>query len=109
LNANGFAYRFRSVRAAAADHLYLSTAYDRRSGYIAVHRFWRDPDHEYFREAEAIFRAHGGRPHWGKMHTLAADDLRASYPKFDEFLSVRDRLDPDRVFANDYLTRVLGA
>lgn len=96
------------VRAAAADKLLLSTAHGRESGYIAVHRYWRDPDHEYFREAEAILKAHDGRPHWGKMHTRDAESLRATYPKFDEFVAVRNRLDPDRVFANSYLDRVLG-
>lgn len=96
------------VRTAAADNLLLSTAHGRESGYIAVHRYWRDPDREYFREAEAVLRAHDGRPHWGKMHARDAESLRASYPKFDEFIAVRDRLDPGRVFANSYLERVLG-
>jgi hypothetical protein len=34
--------------------------------------------------------------------------LRAVYPRFDDFLAVRDRLDPDRRFDNAYLRRVLG-
>lgn len=96
------------VRAAAADNLLLSTAHGRETGYVAVHRYWRDPDHEYFREAEAILKAHDGRPHWGKMHTRDAESLRATYPKFDEFIAARNWLDPDRVFANPYLQRVLG-
>lgn len=96
------------VRAAAADDLWLSTATGRATGYVAVHRFFRESDQEYFREVEAIMRAHDGRPHWGKMHNRTADDLRPTYPRFDDFLAVRDRLDPDRLFANEYLTRVLG-
>ena len=28
--------------------------------------------------------------------------------RFGDFVAVRDRLDPDRVFANPYLERVLG-
>ena len=96
------------VRATAADNLFLSTAHGRESGYIAIHRFWRDPDTEYFREAEAIFAAHDGRPHWGKMHTRTAEALKETYPLFDEFLGVRDSLDPNRVFENPYLARVLG-
>ncbi|HYH33717.1 MAG TPA: D-arabinono-1,4-lactone oxidase, partial [Nocardioides sp.] len=51
---------------------------------------------------------HGGRPHWGKLHTLAAAGLRALHPRFDDFLAVRDRLDPDRVFGNAHLRQVLG-
>ena len=34
--------------------------------------------------------------------------LAPAYPRFEEFLAMRDRLDPQRVFANDYLRRVLG-
>jgi FAD/FMN-containing dehydrogenase len=42
------------------------------------------------------------------MHTQTAGTLRDRYPAFDEFAAVRDRLDPDRLFGNPYLTRVLG-
>ncbi|HQI65722.1 MAG TPA: D-arabinono-1,4-lactone oxidase, partial [Rhodoglobus sp.] len=96
------------VRASAADDLMLSTASGRATGYIAVHRFFREDEREYFGAVESIMRAHDGRPHWGKMHRRTADDLRPAYPRFDEFVAVRDRLDPDRLFANEYLTRVLG-
>ncbi|MBV9098524.1 MAG: FAD-linked oxidoreductase, partial [Frankiaceae bacterium] len=54
-------------------------------------------------------RALDGRPHWGKMHYRTAADLRPAYPRFDEFLAVRDAVDPDRVFGNAYLETVLGA
>ncbi len=97
------------VRCAAADDLWLSTASGRATGYVAVHRFASERLGEYFREVEPILRAHDGRPHWGKMHTRAAADLRPAYPRFDDFLAVRDRLDPDRVFANEYLRGVFGA
>ncbi len=96
------------VRATAADDLWLSTASGRRSGYIAVHRYRKDDPTIYFREVEALMVSYGGRPHWGKMHTRDAEYLRAQYPRFDDFLAVRDRMDPDRVFANPYLDRVLG-
>ena len=53
-------------------------------------------------------RSFGGRPHWGKMHSQTAETLRGLYPRFDDFLRVRDELDPERRFANPYLDRVLG-
>jgi L-gulono-1,4-lactone dehydrogenase len=96
------------VRFVAADDLWLSTAHGRASGYIAVHRYWREDPREYFEAVEEIMRAHGGRPHWGKMHTADAAVLRERYPRFDDFTALRDRLDPDRAFANPYLDRVLG-
>jgi len=96
------------VRAAAADDIWLSTAHGRATGYIAVHRYFRENPRKYFTDVESIMQAHGGRPHWGKMHDLDADALRAVYPRFDDFLAVRDRLDPERRFSNRYLERVLG-
>jgi FAD/FMN-containing dehydrogenase len=57
---------------------------------------------------EPIMRAHEGRPHWGKVHTRTATDLAQAYPRFGDFLAMRDRLDPDRVFANQHLARILG-
>ncbi len=97
------------VRSAAADDLWLSTAAGRETGYIAVHRYYRENHTEYFRAVEEIMRAHGGRPHWGKIHYADADALREAYPRFDDFLRVRDRLDPERRFSNPYLERVLGS
>jgi FAD/FMN-containing dehydrogenase len=52
--------------------------------------------------------AAGGRPHWGKLHSRDAEFFRATYPRFGDFLAVRDRLDPERLFRNPYLDRVLG-
>ncbi|MDY0911059.1 D-arabinono-1,4-lactone oxidase [Microbacterium sp. CFBP9034] len=96
------------VRFAAADDRWLSTAHGRASGYIAVHRYWREDPTEYFEAVEKIMLGFDGRPHWGKMHTLDASILRERYPRFDDFVALRDRLDPDRLFQNPYLERVLG-
>lgn len=96
------------VRWAAADDIWLSTAHGRASAYIAVHRYWRADPTEYFEAVEEIMLSYGGRPHWGKMHTLDAAKLRERYPRFDDFVALRDRLDPGRMFQNPYLERVLG-
>ncbi len=96
------------VRFAAADDVWLSTAHERDSAYIAVHQYQRSPYTEYFDAAEAIFRAAGGRPHWGKMHSLAASDLSPLYPRFDEFVQLRQQLDPRGVFSNYYTNHVFG-
>lgn len=97
------------VRVTAADDIPLSPAYERESAYISVHRYVREPHDEYFGEMEAVLHAAGGRPHWGKLHTLGARELSALYPRFDEFVALRDEVDPERVFHNAYLDRVLGA
>jgi len=108
--ANGWQISFPiEVRVAAADDLYLSTASGRASGYIAAHRYHREDPTAYFEAIEAIMRGFDGRPHWGKMHYRDAASLAPAYPRFGDFLAVRDRLDPERLFSNDYLDRVLGA
>jgi L-gulonolactone oxidase len=96
------------VRFAAADDRWLSTAYRRESGYVAVHQYHRREHEAYFRAVEAIARDVGGRPHWGKLHYLDAAAFAQTYPRFGDFVALRDRLDPGRVFGNDHLTRILG-
>ncbi|MDX3134807.1 D-arabinono-1,4-lactone oxidase [Streptomyces europaeiscabiei] len=97
------------VRTAPADDITLSTASGRESAYVAVHMFKGTPYQAYFTAAERIFAAHEGRPHWGKVHTRDTDYFAKVYPRFGEFTALRDRLDPERRFQNDYLRRVLGA
>jgi FAD-linked oxidoreductase len=97
------------VRVAAADDIWLSTAYGRDTGYIAIHQYHRLAHDKYFDAFEQIVGAFGGRPHWGKLHSLGVDQLRERYPRFDDFLAVRNRLDPQRVFGNPYTRQVFGS
>jgi len=70
----------------------------RRDALRAVHEGVREGHHEL-----------GGRPHWGKLNWRDADSLRTVYPRFDDFLAVRDQLDPQRTFANEYTRRIFGS
>jgi L-gulonolactone oxidase len=96
------------IRTAPADDITLSTASGRDSLYLAFHVHAGADHRSYFAGVETVLRAAGGRPHWGKMHTRSAADLAPAYPRFDEFVALRDRLDPDRVLTNDHLDRLLG-
>ena len=96
------------VRFTAADDIWMSTGHERDNCYVAVHQYHRLDPTAYFAAAQDIFTAHEGRPHWGKMNTVDADYLRQRYARFDDFVAVRDEADPDRVFTNPYLDRVLG-
>jgi FAD-linked oxidoreductase len=97
------------VRCAPADELWLSTAHGRDTVYLAFHVFQGMDHTAYFDRAEQIMIAHQGRPHWGKLHSRDRDDFAADYPRFADFLEVREKTDPDRVFANAYTRRVFGA
>ncbi len=96
------------VRFAAADDIWLSTASGRDTGYVAVHQYHRRDHESYFRAVEAVAQDLDGRPHWGKLHFRDAASLAATYPHHADFVAVRDKLDPDRVFGNPYLDTVLG-
>lgn len=90
------------------DDIWLSPAYQRDSAYIAVHVFSKTPHDPYFSEMEELFMSYGGRPHWGKMHTRKADYLAQNYEKWDDFLALRQKLDPTKLFLNPHLDEVFG-
>ena len=96
------------VRFTAPDDVPLSTSFGRQSAYIAVHVYKGMQFEPYFRDVEEIVGRFDARPHWGKIHFRTRNELAASYARFDDFLAMRDRLDPHRVFANRYTDRVFG-
>lgn len=96
------------VRVTPPSDAWLSTAHGRPSAYIACHVYRPTPNPAYFKGVEDIMTRLDGRPHWGKLHTRDAAYLGKVYPRFAGFLSLRDRLDPGRLFANPYLDTVLG-
>ncbi|MEU5562719.1 D-arabinono-1,4-lactone oxidase [Micromonospora musae] len=97
------------VRFTAADDIWLSHGYGRDSAYVAIHQYVGMPYEPYFTAFERVAEELGGRPHWGKLHWRDAESLAPAYPRWADFRAVRDRLDPDRIFTNPHLTRVLGA
>jgi L-gulonolactone oxidase len=106
---NGFHVPFPlEVRLVAPDDALLSTAYERPTGYVAVHMFRGMAYEPYFRAVEAVMDEYGGRPHWGKRHFQTAETLKPRYPRWDDWQAVRARLDPDGRFGNAYTDRVLG-
>lgn len=90
------------------DDIWLSPAYERDSAFIAVHMYKGMPYEAYFARMEEIFARYGGRPHWGKMHTMTAEQLHQVYPRLPDFLAIRSELDPDGLFVNPYLAELFG-
>jgi FAD-linked oxidoreductase len=94
------------VRFIKSDDIWLSPFYQRESCSIAVHRFFEEDFEPYFKTLEPIFRKYGGRPHWGKLNTLTQKDFRQLYPRWDDFLALRQQMDPQGRFLNDYLRQL---
>jgi len=106
---SGFFLNFPvEVRFTAPDEIPLSTASNRESAYIAVHIYKGMNYVPYFKEVESIMNSYQGRPHWGKLHFQSAATLASRYPQWDVFQAVRNQVDPQRMFSNQYLETVLG-
>jgi FAD/FMN-containing dehydrogenase len=90
-------------RTQPAEFSLLSPTQGAPSVTISLHQAADQPHQPLFRDAEAIFRAHGGRPHWGKLHWLDCDEIARLYPALPAFRAIQAELDPRGVFTNDYL------
>jgi FAD-linked oxidoreductase len=107
---NGYLLNFPvEVRFTAPDDVPLSTGYQRESAYIAVHVYKGMEYGPFFKDVEDILRHYDARPHWGKVHHREKDELSTLYPRFNDFLAMRDSLDPQRTFSNRYTERIFGA
>ncbi|MCA8902648.1 MAG: FAD-binding protein [Hyphomonas sp.] len=96
------------VRFIAPDDAWLSPFNDGPRMSIACHAAVNEPYDYFFSLLEPIHRAHGGRPHWGKLHSLGHEDLTALYPRFQDFCDLRKSLDPEGKFLNAHLARLFG-
>lgn len=97
------------LRTVAADEHWLSSAYG--EDVVGAHFTWvRDPERVYavLPALEEALLPLGARPHWGKCFVATRDRLEPLYPRMGDFRALRDRVDPDRVFDNAFLQRVIG-
>src|SRR5690606_9102625 len=68
-----FPIEFRYV---AADDTLLSMFSGRPGASISVHQYYKQDHQPIFQATEPVLRACQGRPHWGKLHSLGARELR---------------------------------
>ncbi len=59
--------------------------------------------------AQSMSQLFHARPHWGKICPLEANELTSLYPRFDDFRTVCNTLDPQGVFQNDWTAALLEA
>jgi len=100
-----FPMEFRFIK---GDGAWLSPFHGRDSCSIAVHALQGEPYDYLVRDLGPVFRRHGGRPHWGKLHDMSSTELAARYPRWRDFLAVRRELDPQGRMLTPYVARLLG-
>lgn len=98
------------IRTIARDALWLSGSHERDT--VALHFTWVRDEPAVRRALAAVEQELvplGARPHWGKVFAMDAPALAEVFPRLPDFALLRDHVDPDRVFGNAFLDRVLGA
>jgi FAD-linked oxidoreductase len=101
-----FPLEYRYVK---GDDLWLSMDEGGDRAAISVHRTASEDYRPLFEAVEPIFWKYGGRPHWGKVHSLGHAELTELYPRFEDFRRLRAELDPDGRLLNDHLRKLFGA
>ncbi len=99
------------VRTIEADRLWTSTAYQRPS--MAIHFTWK-PEWPAVKSVlpmiEAKLAPFGARPHWGKLFTMAAPQIKPLYPEMSQYQGLMAHYDPQGKFRNRFLeTNIYGA
>lgn len=100
-----FPMEFRHIK---GDDNWLSPFYKKDCISIAIHA---DNEENYLYlldEIGPIFKAHNGRPHWGKLNNMTRDEFANAYPKWDDFLEIRAKLDPKGKMLNEYTRKIFG-
>jgi FAD/FMN-containing dehydrogenase len=89
------------VRYVAKDETLLSPAYKQDICYIGVAT--QPNSTEVIERFEPIMKRLGGKPHWGKCFSLTRAEAESMYPEYQKFRTIRNELDPNRVFSNEFL------
>lgn len=98
------------VRTIAADNLWMSTAYKRPS--VAIHFTWKQHTPEVMKLlplVEEQLAAFGARPHWGKLFTISAANMKARYERYNDFQQLLRQYDPKGKFRNEFLEQIFSA
>lgn len=108
LDQRGDAYFPMEYRHIAPDTAWLSPFNVGPRASIAIHAAADERYDYFFTDFEPMYREAGGRPHWGKLHSLGRAELTELYPEYERFLALRKDLDPEGKFLNAHLAKLFG-
>jgi FAD/FMN-containing dehydrogenase len=91
------------IRVVAADDAWLSPNYQRDNLVVSISGEPGTDYWPYLRACDDLFAEYGGRPHWGKLHFMTRDRVAGLFPRYEDFVAMRRRFDPDGIFLNPHL------
>lgn len=96
------------IRTIAADNFWMSPCYHQDS--VGFHFTWKQDSPAVMNILpliEAQLAPFSVRPHWGKLFTLAPQQVQASYEKLPQFRQILGEYDPEGKFRNEFLDTIL--
>jgi len=96
------------IRFVRGDETWLSPAYGDDTCQIGAYTTDGPDCASYFDGFWTAMRPLGARPHWGKELDHTAEEIRAMYPRYDDFVALRETWDPAGVFKGPFQDRLLG-
>ena len=97
------------IRTMRADDLWLSPA----SGVdtVGIHFTWHRDERifDVLPAIEDVLLPLGARPHWGKVTVASPEQVRAAFPRWGDFATLVDAVDPGGRFRSPFVARLLGA
>lgn len=99
------------VYATPKNSFWMSPAYD--EDVIKYDMFWfplnrGNPATDFYPQFWELLKEFKFRPHWGKFLPDNAPELKTLYPRWDDFMRLRDQMDPHQVFVTAYWRGHLG-
>jgi FAD/FMN-containing dehydrogenase len=99
------------IYAASKSRFWMSPAYGQ--DVIRIDLFWfeknkANPATDYFPQFWELLKDFNYRLHWGKYLSGDVEYLKSNYPRWDDFMKVREAMDPDQIFVSDYWRKHLG-
>ena len=91
------------VRTVGRDDAFLSHSYRRDTVVISVSGMPGTEYDAYLRDVDRLLGDFDARVHWGKLHFLTRAQLLDRYPRANDFIATRRRLDPADTFLNSHL------
>lgn len=91
------------VRTVGREPAWLSHSYERDTVVISVSGTPGTDYWPYLRDVDRLLGEFDARVHWGKLHFLTREQLLERYPRAEDFVEIRRRLDPGGVFLNEHL------
>lgn len=95
------------IRTMCADDLWLSPAYGRDT--VGIHFTWHKDDRIYgvLPAIEEALLPLDARPHWGKVTVASPAQIVAAYPRFADYASLVESVDPGGKFRSDTVDALL--